>query len=299
MGRYISASGASSLTNTGIIPLNISATKVIRLTGGTETTVGNYKYYTFLTSGTLTVVSAPTGTVLEYLVVGSGGGGGGSSASSNSASGGGGGGAGGYLEYLIGSTPGNDYTGPPLFVTSGDVLTVTVGAGGTAQASSTFTQTTGNYSAIYGTNALIIGYGGGSVGGYSTSQFPAAGGSGGGTQYRIVSGAKSTGIQGSAIVQKYRQGNDGFLVNTTTATYATRGGGAGAANDSSGRTWTPNSTTYAAGGIVITNSVNGAGTAGGNNTGNGGGGAWTNSNGPIAAGGTGGSGIVIIRYQFQ
>ena len=292
-GTSSASSASNSITTTS---------SSITVSGGTETTSGGYKYHTFLTSGSLTITSVPNNFVMEYLVVGGGAGGGMAYNSSNQTLGGPGGGAGGYLEYTSGATPGNAYIGPPIIVSSGQTLTVTVGAGGPAQTSSvwSYNVTGGNYSGVYGPNMAITAYAGGSIGGYASNHFPKPGGSCGGTVYRNISGTTTTGPQSLTNIIKPQQGNDGFVVVPGTSTYATRGGGAGPNNDSSGRTWSVNGTTYAAGGTVITNAVNGAGTAGASNTGNGGGGAWSNAGGVAYSynGGAGGSGIVIIRYVY-
>ena len=123
-GTSSASSASNSITTTS---------SSITVSGGTETISGGYKYHTFLTSGSLTVTSVPNNFVMEYLIVGSGAGGGMAYNSSNQTYGGPGGGAGGYLEYTSGATPGNAYIGPPIIVSSGQTLTVTVGAGGPAR----------------------------------------------------------------------------------------------------------------------------------------------------------------------
>jgi hypothetical protein len=67
---------------------NLNYIGVVSATGGTITTSGNYKIHTFYSSGTFTVLDAPPGATVEYMIIGGGGGGG---------TLGGGGGAGGYL----------------------------------------------------------------------------------------------------------------------------------------------------------------------------------------------------------
>ena len=69
-------------------------------TGGTETTVDNYKYHTFTSSGNFIPTTAGE---VEYLCV-AGGGGGGSGNGGPSASGGGGG-AGGMITSTLHVTP--------------------------------------------------------------------------------------------------------------------------------------------------------------------------------------------------
>ena len=68
--------------------------------GGTETTSGSYKIHTFNSNGSFTVTSSPSGSLVDYLMVGAGGGGG---ATGSGNCGHGGGGAGG-LVYRTGET---------------------------------------------------------------------------------------------------------------------------------------------------------------------------------------------------
>ena len=87
-----------------------SAFTPISASGGTETTVGNYKIHTFTSSSSFVVSDAGSDGLIEYLVVAGGGGGGqGSNA-------GGGGGAGGMLT-------GSD-------TVTATTYTITIGGGG-------------------------------------------------------------------------------------------------------------------------------------------------------------------------
>jgi hypothetical protein len=209
----------------------------------------------------------PTGVYsVEYLVVGGGGGGG--QAADNA--GAGGGGAGMVLTGNIAVTPGQSYT-------------VTVGDGGAG-----------------GNSGSNVGALGGSVGSNSVFSSITALGGGGGFASR-----SNTTLVGNAQVG-----------NTTAATGGGGGpgGGGGAGGGGSSGAGTDNSgTTGGAGGagtsstIIGTSVTYGAGASGGNagsqnggangttNRGNGGGGGGATS-ANYRAGGTGGSGIVVVRY---
>lgn len=248
-------------------------------TGGTETTVGGYKYHTFTSDGTLTVSSGGT---LEYLIVGGGGGG-----ASTVLGGGGGGGAGGLLSGTAAVTP--------------QSYTITVGAGGAGTPASTQNTdgVSGGDSAAFGLTATGGGGGGyfrgGGLGGGLT------GGSGGGAgANRDGTRAGGTGTSG--------QGNDGAtgLVTSGVASQSGGGGGGGAGSVGSSSTtsgggaggagaeWPTGSGTYYAAGGQAGHGNNSTTTANGAaNTGNGG----TGSQYPTAAG-SGGSGIVIVRYPI-
>ena len=254
-------------------------------TGGTITTDGSYKVHTFNSSGTFAVSSIGTIRDVEYLAIAGGGGG------EN-----GGGGAGGYL------------TATGLSITA-QSYSVTVGAGGardSAGANSIFSSITatgggqgGNYSDAGSTggsgggggwNTLNVVMSGGSAtaspsqgnaGGNSSGTGYANGGGGGGAggigvNGHATNGAGGTGgaglsssITGSAVLRG--GGGGGGVETSTTQSTASHGGGAG------GQGTTGN---------------NAAGTA---NTGGGGGGGGHSTH----VGKAGGSGVVIIRYQFQ
>ena len=247
----------------------------ISATGGTETTVGDWKIHTFTSGGTFTVSNAGSNPEVEYLIV-AGGGGGAYAASSVS----GGGGAGGMLSGLATVTATN--------------YTITVGSGGSGATASTNPTSGGNSSAFSVTAT------GGGRGPTSTNLNGGAGGSGGGA--RGISGqGNGTGGSGTA-----GQGNNGGNASSASSpiafSSAAGGGGAGgaAANSNStntatvggiglASTITGSAVTYATGGDGRASS--GGGVSGAANTGNGGGG------GVGVNGGAGGSGVVIIRYR--
>jgi len=241
-------------------------------TGGTLTTSAGYKYHTFTSSGTFTVIGSGT---VDYLIV-AGGGNGGSST-------GGGGGAGGVLHNTITAEAG--------------AYNVIIGAGGLAGYKAL--NNGGNSSAF---SQVALGGGHGALTeGDGTYYAPGTGGSGGGgTVYNYgANGSYGTGTVG----QGYNGGS------TNHGSYCGGGGGAGAAGDSNqaagnggvGYQWVDD-IWYGGGGASGSshgNSIGGVGGGGNfasdaqNGTGGGGGGHWGHSGNN---GGSGGSGIIIVRY---
>jgi len=256
--------------------------------GGSPSDVGGYRIHTFLSSSTFTVT---TSGVIEALVVAGGGGG--------AATYGGGGGAGGLL-YVS-----------SFFIQAG-IYSVTIGGGGAVR-------TNGQNSSI---GSLLIAVGGGRAGNYSSANDALSGGSGGGVGSQAPSpyGAFTQGTYGTR-----GQGNSGGFGYHHPGYDAAGGGGGGAgfkgANVVLSGNVTPGgaggnglrytvsgtSTYYAGGGGGTGGTVAGGGglggggagaassTAAGNgtaNTGGGGGGSHTGTTG------SGGSGIVIIRYAL-
>jgi hypothetical protein len=276
-------------------------------TGGTVTTCGNYKVHTFTSSGCFQVTQVGNGPVnpaggpstVSYLVVA--GGGAGSVWS--------GAGAGGFREGR--DTPTAYTTASPLVAPTGLTITqttypITVGAGGA----------TGAIPGRYGNNSVFstITSTGGGAGSCETSANGFSGGSG--------SGAAQTGTGGSGNTPPVSpsQGTSG----SPNGSPASGGGGGGATTAGSGRSGgngaatsiisSPTPVTYAGGGggANRTSSAGTGGSGGGGNSGvypypgpqntgtagtaNTGGGS---GGGSDAIGGTGGSGIVVIRYKFQ
>ena len=255
--------------------------------GDLITTSGSYKIHTFTTVGTssFTISSIDSNPSIEYLVVGGGGGGGYAAGAYDSR--GGGGGAGGFRTGSISSG-----------FTNG-TYSIVVGSGGSlnnnGQDSSFLTVTS-------------LGGGGGGFG--STAAKTGGSGGGGGA----VGGAGNyAGAAGTA-----GQGNSGGGGGTDSATYRFSGGGGGAG--SAGVT-AVNSSTACVGGSGSYSNITGTNTpyAGGGggayhvggiggggagmvtgsaNTGGGGGGGYTTYQYVNYPGGTGGSGIVIIKYRY-
>ena len=286
-------------------------------TGGTKTTSGNDTIHTFTGPGTFTVNSvsncAPNN-VISYMIVGGGGGAAGYY---------GGGGAGGFREVKSPVTP---YTASPLdgYPSSPNRVTVTaqgysivVGAGGAAVSPGTTNGNPGNNSSGFGITAALGGHGSGVA---APSPGAGPGGSGGGEGYSYNS--KGT---GNTPPTTPPQGNDGGEASPVGG--AGGGGGGATAVGANGASSTPSSDqgVGGAGGAGATTSINGTPTAyagggggggvcgpGAGGTGGGGTGQGGNSGGaPAQTGavntgggggargscGSGGSGIVIIRYK--
>ena len=248
-----------------------------KATGGTITTAGGYTYHTFFSSGMFTPTTSITGA--EVLIVAGGGGSGGGSAWAA-----GGGGAGGLV-----------FASSQSF-TSGTGYAAIVGAGGI---SGYGTQSGDNGSnSSFGSSTIAIGGGGG--GGYQGGgQNPYAarvGGSGGGGPAGQSYGSSDVGAAGTA-----GQGNAGGNSIYNPYMSGGGGGGAGAAGASGTNTKAGNGgaglSTYSAWGAATGTGHNVAGTywyAGGG--GGSGGGAFNNwATGSV--GGNGGGGQGAHRYD--
>jgi len=297
---YQDATKGWNAQNVSVVPTNMIAS------GGTETTSGGKKYHKFTSSGTLNVTTAGD---YEYLIVAGGGGGG--------FDGGGGGGAGGLLQSSGTVTSTGNYT-------------ITVGAGGSGASGYNITPATGNNSTITksGFTAITADGGGGASRVNSSGYAPVVasnGGSGGGG---MSSSSNQASNGGSGITGQGNDGGDGLAgatwkgaggggAGTVGANSATNAGGNGG-DGLQYSTWATatssgvNSGYYAGGGGGACESTgtrgsggNGGGGSGGAagsgytavagtpNTGGGGGGGDA-ANDP---GKSGGSGIVIIRYN--
>ncbi len=294
-------------TETGIPDTYITAT------GGTITTVcTNFKVHTFTGPGTFTITGG-SGSLskLDYQVVAGGAGGGGSKPSFWS---GGGGGAGGFRESktssvsgcwtaspLASSTPLGPFTGPTA-------IPVVVGSGGSAGTGNpSFGGRTSGGDGSVSTFSTITSAGGGGgsrAGGPGNTTISGAnGGSGGGTGGYASPTAGGVGNTPPTTPAQGQPGGTG-----SAATDATGGGGGGA-----GGAGGNNSPPYGGGcgGATVTSSITsspvaraGGGEAGKEDggTNNGGANTGTGAQGGTCnpdSGGTGGSGIVIIRYRFQ
>ncbi len=288
--------------------------------GGTETTSGDFKIHTFTADGPLNItnVGTPAGgtNAVSYMVVAGGGSGGGGC--------GGGGGAGGFREAKVPSDP---YTDSPLDAGTGLVVsvadfTITVGGGGAGNPlGSPYTPGT---SGSVSTFSTITSAGGGGGGGG-----PNAGGAVAGTSGGSGGGGMPTGAAGSGNTPPVSppQGQDGGRGNRNVSPSPQNAGGGGGAAGAAGGNGGPDGgdggdgvTTSitaspvqraAGGGGAWSNGTSGCnggaggggkgGYPGGNavagtvNTGSGGG---AGGAGPVPSG-SGGSGIVVIRYKFQ
>jgi hypothetical protein len=244
-------------------------------TNCTITNVGGDTVLTFTANGTFTPpASTPS---VRYLVVGGGAGGGGVPAAGN-IGGAGGGGAGGYQ------------AGTGFAVVPSTVYNIVVGASGTAGVGGTSQGGTGGDSSF----STITAFGGGGGASAAVSNAGVDGASGGGG--RIGGSPGGNGIAG--------QGNDGGDGNNAAGGGGGAGGagadGGGAAGGAGGAGTANNITganvTYAQGGTGGNYGTRAAGANGAASTGNGGGGASGANGGGAFNGGTGGSGIVVIRY---
>ena len=267
----------------------------ISATGGSTYQTGGYKYHKFTSSGTFSVSNAgqSPNNQCDYLICAGGAAGGHRHA--------GGGGAGGLL-YANTTVTAQNYT-------------VTVGAGG---AKFTNTDQTGRVGRD-GNNSSALGItatGGG--GGGDNGPAGRSGGSGGGageSYSNAGSGISGQGNPGGTTNAQYGGGAGGGGKGATGANNSGGQGGAGGQYTTFAQATSSGSGNYYAGGgggggyqtggRRAAGGSGGGGTGGGDgasgtdaagNTGSGGGGGGQ-TNGPIA--GSGGSGIVIIRYPVS
>ena len=250
--------------------------------GNTVVTDGNFKIHYFTSAGTFTVNTS--GKVEIYAVAGGGGGG---------EAGGGGGG-------VIAITDAANYTLPTAS------YSITIGAGGNAfRGTIPVPGSNGGNTTIGTVNLTAVGGGRGGTFVYdgSFSSTGANGGSGGGSNNTTYStGSQPTQAGDSGL---YGFGNSGMING---------GGGGGASAAATGSNGAEGySISLYAGDTPVTRVLGsggaGAGGVGGTNAGNstagqrnatanfGGGGGSSGS--PFTDAGTGGSGIVIFKYQFQ
>ena len=308
---------------TGMLRYNITTNKLefysifgwsslggISATGGNSVyDINGYRVHVFNSSATYTVY---TGGVIEYLVVAGGGGGG----TGDAGSGMGGGGAGGLV-----------YNG--IFTITSGAYVITIGGGGAAGIYSPISHSTnGNNTTAFGITCIGGGAGASTLSGIVNGSTGGSGGGGGG------SGASPGGTGGLGTTNQGNRGGNGGNSGSSAGYKGGGGGGAGVRgqdiaeaasttvglNGGNGSQYTISGTNsyYAGGGGggVIwngwTSSMTGGtgglggggkggdapisqvgtnGIAGTINTGGGGGaGAY------VKNGGTGGSGVVIIRY---
>lgn len=264
--------------------------KPIKAIGGSITTFGDYTVHTFTTSGNFEITEGEDS--VEYLVVAGGGGGGNGY--------GGGGGGGGYRCSVPGELSGrNSNSESPLTMSTG-VYPVVVGAGGAGGPSDSVSGSKGGDSSFGGVISL-----GGGGGNWRLGQLEErSGGCGGGL------GAKGGQEVGDGTFGQGFDGNQGE--SHTVGGHAAGGGGAGQPHKTAAEEgyWNGsngisssidgNPTTRSGGGACWTQGVTSTPGLGGggqvdsdgdDNTGGGGGGL------SALRSGTGGSGIVIVRYK--
>jgi hypothetical protein len=308
-------------------------------TGGTITTSGNCKIHKFTGPGTFTVCSvacSAANNLVSYMVVAGGagggwdrGGGGGAGGFRETKS--------PSTPYTASpldgyATPGNRITvtaqGYPIVVGSGGTggsTGVPTARGGTGGVSSFSTITSAggggggaaNPSAPTGPGVAGASGGGagnrqscgtqpggagntppvtppqGNTGGPAVGPGPVTPGGGGG-------GATAVGTTATASVGNGVTGGAGATTHITGSPVAYAGGGGGGASYCCGSTCRTGGAGGTGGGGAGGNSPGGnVGTAGTANTGGGGGGGGNPSGSGPSVGGTGGSGVVIIRYKYQ
>ena len=280
----VSQAGSGSIVVTGLTT-GVTYTFTVKATNSAGSSSAS------AASNSLTTLPATPN--VDYLVVaGAGGGGGGAPRPSGC----GGGGAGGFR------------TASGLSVTSGVSISVTVGAGGRGGTGSSTTGASGTkgsnsvFSSITstggggGSGTSILGptaasalsnTSGGSGGGGAGCTSPISGASG---NTPSTSPAQGFGGAGGTSSSPFVGGGGGGAGGTGTTSATRSGGGPGVSNSLTG-----SANTYSIGGNNGVGSTYLGGASGASNTGNGGGGASSIQSTPMS-GGSGGSGIVVIRY---
>jgi hypothetical protein len=300
---------------------NVTGLTYMSATGGTVTTCGDYKIHTFTADATFCVSALstnPSYNNVDYVVVAGGAGAGAASGGGNN---GGGGGAGGYRESYCSTTSGC-YTASPLASSTSLPVTatgypITVGGGGAGATSYPSPGTDGSNSVFSTITSNGGGYGGSSVPNTTGNSGGSGGGSGGGGTSSSAAGntppvSPPQGNNGGADDSVASGGGGGATANGANGTAPSTGGngGAGATTSISG-----SPTSYSGGGgggLYGTGGVGGggpagnprvtnctAGTSGTANTGGGGGSPNTLLSSVPNPSGSGGSGIVMIRYKYQ
>jgi len=287
-------------------------------TGGTITTVGGYRIHSFTTVGASTFTADGSGTV-EYMIIG----GGGTSGTRH----GGGGGAGGYLAGTIqvtsqsyslnvGAGAANSTTFPGEFYgtdsTAFGLTAIRGGWGGCYSDSSNgsvYLATSGGSGggSKYGSGPAAGTSGQGNSGGQGGADVVGGGGGGAGSAGGDLTGG--SGIANSILGTSYYWAAGGGGSNWNRANSSGNGGigGGGGGGGAVGSGGIDGRGSGSGGGSALNNGSNGEcnssnysyGGNAGANTGSGGGGAgqgatysWT------GRGGTGGSGIIVIRYAI-
>jgi len=315
----------------GSLPSGITLNSSTGVLSGTTPDVSASTTYNFTVRSTdaqnqdsdrafsITVVPLNATPTVQYLVV-AGGGAGGSNAKGWSIQGPGG--AGGFRTSVPGATSGGNSSAEALYTISAGVpITVTVGAGGVNGTNGgnsqfgTIISLGGGAGAIpasgsnypSGSTANDGGSGGGGGGGATATYLPTTSGAGtagqgfaGGTKINGVGGPGWGGAGGGGAGavggdnSSTSSGNGGAgLASSITGTSTYYAGGGGAAADAT--TSTSSGGTGGIGGGGIGARTNRYATDGDTNTGGGGGGG-QQSSGTTSISGSGGSGIVVVRY---
>ena len=303
---------------------DVTGVGYLTATGGTEVTCGDWKTHIFTGAGTFCVsaLGGPTRNTVEYLVIAGGGANGYGTPSS------GGGGGGGFRYFSALSPAGSPLVAPAGITVTASPYTIAVGAGGAVGPAAPQPNPAYGYNGAVSTFSTICSAGGGS-GGYHNNGVGMTGGSGGGGGNASAPITITPGGAGDTPDVEPDQGNDGGaggqLAGGPAPNHRQGGGGGGAG--AAGTTVTPSTNGGAAGdGSYIPDGFvgptaptygtpgptgGGAGGAGGGtagssgpgnasdavavNLGGGAGGVMASAAGLTA----GGTGIVMIRYQYQ
>ena len=306
---------------------NVRGAAFVIATGGNAIlTNGDYKTHIFTGPGTFTVCSAASSSannIVDYFVVAGGGGGYG-----------GGAGAGGFRVFSTApgcNSPLNNFPSGTAVTVSATGYPIAVGSGG---AGSPATPTYCGPAAAAGTVSTfstVTSAGGGRAGAYAPSGGTPAGtggngGSGGGGGYLQSGGALMPGGTGNTPPVSPSQGSNGGTGQHVPGVWGAAGGGGGGGAVGTNATPGPGASIGGAGSYIAdpfvgptapsygtpgpvssTRYFAGGGSAGPAGASAGGGGV-TNGNGTVNTGGgagggtptgSGGSGIVMIRYKFQ
>jgi hypothetical protein len=300
-------------------------------TGGTVTTSGDFKIHTFTGDGNFVVSSAGFGpaqlTKVDYLVVAGGGGGGtadgpGSSGPPGSHSAGGGGGAGGYRESKD-TDISSPHTASPTAASTGVTIAtqtypITVGGGGGGSSNgsnsvfSTITSAGGGRGAGSPNQPAASDGGSGGGGGDGPARFtkgsgntppvsPSQGNDGGqpGSVANAGGGGAAGGAGGGTSFGMGANGGCGVTSCITASPVARAGGGGGGTASGSWGGGNSPCGSGGSGGAPTTNpgSNPSSVTSGAANRGGGGGGGYISR--CSGSSGSGGKGIVVIRYKYQ
>jgi hypothetical protein len=285
-------------------------------TGGTLTTLGNYRIHSFTVVGSSQSLNVVQGGNMEVLLVGGGGGGG--------ADMGGGGGAGGVIinnsfavavnNYIITVGGGGNGAAPGTGVAAGinggnssfNSLSAIGGGGGASNHNVNWANAGngGSGGGGSGGRASSASYGGNPGTGTTGQGFDGAaswvtwypGGGGGAGGVGVVNPAHGgPGIPSSILGTEYYfgGGGGGSGYSGLGGNGGKGGGGGGGVGVTLGGTGALNNGSNGGGGVTVAQTNTPGGNAGTNTGGGGGGGSHYNSNN---RGGNGGSGIVVVRY---
>jgi len=324
-------SGISSVATTNTLTFNatdangnvatsssITITPAPIVTGGTLTSDSTYYYRTFTGNSNLVVSNANISSV-DVMIIAGGGAGGGNAPINGYHMGGGGGGAGGF-RVINSSAPVGTYN---IAVGGGGTTSSYISTSGTSSSAFSFSSAGGGNGAYNGPSNAVAASSGGSGGGagrdatalasgntpsttpsqgnnggaYNSNNAGAGGGGAGAVGADSSSNTPGNGGAGTnaysswlTAISSAMTGVSGWSTATSTG-YIAGGGGGGAGNGNTGT-----STGGAGGGASQTSYGGSNGIAAIQNTGGGGSGSSAHNNPNGYLGGTGGSGLIVVRY---